>query len=678
MAVGIITPFVWGEGGEKLTPEEVARRRKMLEALTGKTDTSPVGHWTQGLARVTDAIGDVLQDRRLDAAETKNSETNSDLISRLLAGTGAPAGLPTAAATSGVAGELAATSPAVTAGAPIDLTGNEVFSGFIDTVKQGGVTNPYALAAIAATGKAESGFSPGNVNRTWSDPSESGQPGTAGGIMSWRGPRYQALTATGDLSPQGQAKFFLQENPQLIAALNNAQSLEEAQTLMNNAWKFAGYDRPGGEAARRLSLASSFLPNFQGQSEVAALTPEAAIEAVAPGSGMVDPAAAAPAFDTGRFGDPMNLAEMPPSAAQLPGALMDQGASYAPTAPALPPPTTVQDRPVASVAQALTAPVEVAQAGEGYFPPPPAPPSAQGINPAIIEALSSPYADEQTKRIAGLLLGQELERQKAANDPMTALDMDYKRAQIQKMQGEIAKGPNGDESFFGNPVAIQNPDGSISYGQIGNKGSFKPIQLGEGQSFAPPTRNIDTGTEIVIVDQAGNVISRTPKENFKEAYDSGAGAAAAKADAETQSEYKSIKSKMPGLYGVVDRLEELAAEATYTTAGKVLDTARSQLGMTPRDAAVSRAEYTAIVDNQILPLLRDTFGAQFTAEEGQRLARTLGDPDKSPTEKSALLRAFIAQKERDIAALENRLGGDDAAPKSGRRLRYNPQTGKLE
>ena len=334
---------------------------------------------------------------------------------------------------------------------------------------------------------------------------------------------------------------------------------------------------------------------------------------------------------------------------------------------------------MASVAEALAAPVEVAQAGgQGYFPPAPAAPTTQGINPAIIEALSSPYADEQTKRIAGLLLGQELERQKAANDPMTALDMDYKRAQIQKMQGEIAKGPNGDESFFGNPVAIQNPDGSISYGQIGNKGSFKPIQLGEGQSFAPPTRNIDTGTEIVIVDQAGNVISRTPKENFREAYDSGAGAAAAKADAETQSEYKSIKSKMPGLYGVVDRLEELAAEATYTTAGKVLDTARSQLGMTPRDAAVSRAEYTAIVDNQILPLLRDTFGAQFTAEEGQRLARTLGDPDKSPTEKSALLRAFIAQKERDIAALENRLGGDDAAPKSGRRLRYNPQTGELE
>lgn len=160
-----------------------------------------------------------------------------------------------------------------------DLQG-DTYRPFIDTVRAGGLTNPYGLAAVASTGKAESGWSAANANRTWSDPSESGQPGTAGGIMSWRGPRYQALAATGDLSPEGQARFFLQENPQLIQALNNAGSVEEAQRLMDRAWAYAGHDRPGGEAARRMAMAKSYYASEFGN---APQNPgAAAIEAIAP------------------------------------------------------------------------------------------------------------------------------------------------------------------------------------------------------------------------------------------------------------------------------------------------------------------------------------------------------------------------------------------------------------
>lgn len=161
-----------------------------------------------------------------------------------------------------------------------DLQG-DTYRPFIDTVRAGGLTNPYGLAAVASTGKAESGWSAKNAMRTWSDPSESGQAGTAGGILSWRGPRYQALAATGDLSPEGQAKFFLQENPQLIQALNNASSVEEAQQIMNNAWKFAGYDRPGGESSRRLAMAKSYYSSEFGNAPPAN-GGAAAIEAIAP------------------------------------------------------------------------------------------------------------------------------------------------------------------------------------------------------------------------------------------------------------------------------------------------------------------------------------------------------------------------------------------------------------
>src|SRR5690606_10048503 len=57
-------------------------------------------------------------------------------------------------------------------------------------------------------------------------------------------------------------EYFLNEDPALIERLNNAGSVEEAQQLMNNAWRFAGFDRPGGEAAARLETAKSLLPSY--------------------------------------------------------------------------------------------------------------------------------------------------------------------------------------------------------------------------------------------------------------------------------------------------------------------------------------------------------------------------------------------------------------------------------
>lgn len=136
-----------------------------------------------------------------------------------------------------------------------------IYSEFMGTVKSK-ITNPNALAAVASTGMRESGFSRGNAFRTWSDPSESGAAGTAGGILSWRGGRLSALQSfarkfgeEGRISPATQARFFLEENPSLIDSLNAAKSPEEAQRLMNNAWRFAGFNRAGGEAGARISLA---------------------------------------------------------------------------------------------------------------------------------------------------------------------------------------------------------------------------------------------------------------------------------------------------------------------------------------------------------------------------------------------------------------------------------------
>lgn len=76
-------PFVWGKGGRRMTPEEIAREQQIAEALM-QPDFSPVQHWTQGLGRVvTGALGGIRDQRATKAAEANTAESNS-VLSALL------------------------------------------------------------------------------------------------------------------------------------------------------------------------------------------------------------------------------------------------------------------------------------------------------------------------------------------------------------------------------------------------------------------------------------------------------------------------------------------------------------------------------------------------------------------------------------------------------------------
>lgn len=121
----------------------------------------------------------------------------------------------------------------------------------------------------------------------------------------------------------------------------------------------------------------------------------------------------------------------------------------------------------------------------------------------------------------------------------------------------------------------------------------------------------------------------------------------------------SQRAKFPELQRNVQELKELGKTATYTQAGQTINTLGKEAGFKPSKGAVNRTAYIAKIDNQILPLLRDTFGAAFTAAEGERLRDTLGDPNKTPDEKDAVLDAFIAQKEADLEALNRQIGGEE-------------------
>jgi hypothetical protein len=215
----------------------------------------------------------------------------------------------------------------------------------------------------------------------------------------------------------------------------------------------------------------------------------------------------------------------------------------------------------------------------------------------------------------------------------------------------------------GNPVLIQ----------LGKGGVATQAQLPEGITLSKEPIKLDAGTHFVLLDPiTRQPVGQIPKDLAEAERQKVGGKALGEADASLAS----MNSKMQGLESVVQRLDKLSETATYSLGGQILDVGMKQVGMDPRQAAIDRAEYIATVDNQVLPLLRDTFGAAFTQKEGDTLRQTLGDPDKSPAEKQQVLKAFIQQKRRDVEALSMQTGQTPSGAPA--RRRYNPATGALE
>lgn len=79
--------FTWGAGGQRMTPEDIAAQRKRAAGMM-KSDYSPVGHWTQGLARVANNFVGGLQMREADRAAQANAAQGAG-VAKALANPGA-------------------------------------------------------------------------------------------------------------------------------------------------------------------------------------------------------------------------------------------------------------------------------------------------------------------------------------------------------------------------------------------------------------------------------------------------------------------------------------------------------------------------------------------------------------------------------------------------------------
>jgi hypothetical protein len=206
--------------------------------------------------------------------------------------------------------------------------------------------------------------------------------------------------------------------------------------------------------------------------------------------------------------------------------------------------------------------------------------------------------------------------------------------------------------------------------QLGSdaKPFYQPLQTAQGvYAFNARTGKVE---QVQGPEGGGAVVGAQydPSLQGKIAGAKATGTETGKATGESISQLKDIDSMMPRFETLTKELSQLGKKATYTMAGQAADQVKRQLGMNVGDPAIARKEYISKVDNEILPLLRQTFGAAFTVKEGESLRATLGDPDSSPEEKDAILKTFLQSKKEQAMSLQRRTGGanqQSSAPSGG-------------
>lgn len=484
LATNPLETFVWGAGGTRKTPEEIARDREIAAALLAQgVDTSPVGHWTQGAARVVNALGGVIKERRANKASETNAKESQSRIAALLGGLGGGSNPTSQFPPAPVSGQPAA-APMDYASSRVsqafgDAPGGDIRTGIIATAQSLGI-DPLDLATAISYETA------GTFDPTKKGPMT--QHGQHQGLIQFGEPQAQQYGVDwndplgSQLGPDGAVAKYLKDT-----GVQPGMGLLDIYSAIN-AGGVGRYDRSDANNGGAPGTVADKVNNQMAEHRQKAM----ALLGVQPGP---------------QSGPPM------PGAA--PGGI-----------------------PMPEMAGNAPQPVQVAQNG--------------GLNPAIIEALSSPYASAQERSIAGILLEQEMQRQAQANDPMRAIELERAQIELERLrnpappdgftlgEGQIrfdAQGnpiARGTEKQAAKPSAVQeyeyakeqgfpgsfqdweaskkggmsfqtNPDGTVTFQQGAN---IKPMTEGQSKDAVYSTR---AEGSLPIIDEFGEALTSLPE-----------------------------------------------------------------------------------------------------------------------------------------------------------------------
>lgn len=250
---------------------------------------------------------------------------------------------------------------------------------------------------------------------------------------------------------------------------------------------------------------------------------------------------------------------------------------------------------------------------------------------------------------APLALSQALENAQYDQRFPRELEMARQKAQIAQQYGGGATG--GDTGVLLNRLVEVGKQSDPNYNLLN---ALEDLKGGAGQRGRLGA-DIDLGRTAEFEKQTGqNESDLLLKPDI--ARETATQTEVGKRQGEAAGNLSSLEAAMPKLEAVTQKLSALGKAATYTQAGQLKDSTMRQLGQPVGPGAVARTEYVSTIDNEVLPLLRDTFGAAFTQKEGESLKATLGDVNKSSEEKDAALRSFIAAKTGQVETLKRQTG----------------------
>lgn len=276
-----------------LSKEEIERRRKLAQSLMQQgSDTSPVQHWTQGAARIAQALDGAITDYQATGAD-RAAQADWDKRKADIFG-GQTASLPSSGGTmtSGVAG-APGNIPAVSRGG--GGYDNPMSRALYDTAIKRGLSPVQASAFVGAGALPESTLNPDARN-----PGDGRDGSDSIGMMQWNGSRAQALKAYAaskglpwnDRSVQ--AEFALDElqgaEGKAGGMLRAAKTPEEATAAM------LAYLRPGGYTPQNPAGVPSYGARLQNTSSILSSFSAPAAGALSPTAGTtVDAAPGQPA-----------------------------------------------------------------------------------------------------------------------------------------------------------------------------------------------------------------------------------------------------------------------------------------------------------------------------------------------------------------------------------------------
>ena len=126
----------------------------------------------------------------------------------------------------------------------------------------------------------------------------------------------------------------------------------------------------------------------------------------------------------------------------------------------------------------------------------------------------------------------------------------------------------------------------------------------------------------------------------------------AESEGKVFSDLARAEAGLPAVKDLIIQLKDLSEISTSNLSGRAFNSVVRELGFGATEGGTARAKFIAIVDNTLLPLLKQTFGAAFTVSEANQLKATLGDPNLSAGERNAQLDAFIENKTNEVRGLK--------------------------